>query len=569
MSMLASIIPLVAALSLAALSDQGEGSNLGAAVGDERIDRIFAAYAKADSPGCAVAVVHRGNVLHQRGYGRAHLEWDAPITSSTVFHVASVSKPFTALAVALLAEEGKLSLDDDVRKYVPELPDYGRVVTLKHLLQHTSGLRDVWYLGGLAGWRTDDLVTDRDVLDLAARQKALEFDPGERFAYCNTGYTIAGIVVRRVTGQTLRAFTQARIFEPLGMKNTHFQEDHREVVRNRASAYSIRSGRPRIAVPTYEAVGSTGLMTTLEDLIRWDRNFYSRGVGGKSAIDQMLTPGRLNNSEANRYGVGLDYGLGLVVGRYRGLKTVSHSGTDRGYKAEFLQFPEQQFSVIILGNVDALEPYTMARQVAEIALAGQFPEAPEPRTPPDSRNPRDLPAGPQAHELAAWAGTYWNPRNGASWELSVIEGKLCLGRKALVPLAPNRFAIGGTSIELVFNAAGEGMPRRMTWLDVEPEEFEAIPRLRLRKDQFEEYAGEYRSDELNVVYKLSVSNGELTVRGWRDNYGPLRPMVADGFRLSPPALGAFVVRFTRDQSSKVTGFTLGTSGCTNIRFSRD
>jgi len=563
--MLASVIPLAVALSLPGLVDPSEGPNLG----DGPIDRIFAAYAKPDSAGCAVAVLHRGKVLHQRGYGRAHLEWDAPITPSTVFHVASVSKPFTALALALLAEEGKLSLDDDVRKYVPELPDYGRVVTLRHLLQHTSGLRDVWSLGGLAGWRAGDLVTDRDVLGLAARQKALEFDPGDRFAYCNTGYTIAGVVVRRVSGQTLRAFTRARVFGPLGMTNTHFHDDHTEVVRNRASAYSVRSGRPRVAVPAYEAVGSTGLLTTLEDLIQWDRNFYSRRVGGKSVIDQMLTPGKLNNGEAVRYGTGLNYGLGLVIGRYRGLKTVSHSGTDWGYKAEFLQFPEQQFSVIILGNLDALEPYTMARQVADVGLAGEFPDAPAPDAPRDDVSARALPAGLQAHELAAWEGTYWNPRNGASWELSVIEGKLCLGKRALTPLAANRFAIGGTPIELVFSAAGGETPRRLTWLDVDPEVFEAVSRPRLTKDQLEEYAGEYRSDELNAVYTLSVGNGELTVRGWRDSYGPLRPMVADGFSLRPPALGTFVVRFTRDESKKVTGFTLGASGCTNIRFSRD
>src|SRR5688500_8060918 len=219
----------------------------------DRIDRVFADYDKPGSPGCAVAVLREGRVIHQRGYGRAHLEWDAPITPSTIFPVASVSKPFTALAVGLLREQGKLSLYDDVRKYLTELPDYGAAITLRHLLQHTSGLRDVWYLGGLAGWRPDDLVTDADILGLAVRQKAVNSKPGERHAYNNTGYTLAGLVVRRVSGQSLRDFSDAHVFKPLGMKDTHLHDNHREVVKHRASAYALRSGRFEIAVPTYEA----------------------------------------------------------------------------------------------------------------------------------------------------------------------------------------------------------------------------------------------------------------------------------------------------------------------------
>src|SRR5262249_17983261 len=204
-----------------------------------------------------------------------------------VFHAASVSKPFTALAVALLAEQGRLSLDDDVRKYLPELPDYGRTITLRHLLQHTSGLRDVWYLGGLAGWRPDDLVTDRDILNLVVRQKSVNFKPGDRHVYNGSGYSLAAFVVRRVSGQSLRDFTAAHVFEPLGMTRTHFHDDHREVVKSRASAYALRSGRLEIAVPTFAAVGTTGLFTTVEDLARWDQNFYHRRVGGKSALEQM------------------------------------------------------------------------------------------------------------------------------------------------------------------------------------------------------------------------------------------------------------------------------------------
>jgi CubicO group peptidase (beta-lactamase class C family) len=540
------------------------------ALGDERhgpIDRIFAAYDKPDSPGCAVAVLHRGRVLHQRGYGRAHLEWDAPITPATVFHAASVSKPFTALAVALLAEQGKVSLDDDVRKYLPELPDYGRTITLRHLLQHTSGLRDVWNLGGLAGWRPDDLVTDRDVLGLAVRQQAVNYKPGDRHLYNNTGYTLAGIVVRRVTGQSLRAYTEAHVFRPLGMKNSHFHDDHAEVVKNRASAYAVRAGRPQIAVPMFEAVGSTGLLTTVEDLASWDENFYRRRVGGKSALDQMLRPGKLNNGEAARYGVGLGYGLGLVIGRYRGLKIVGHSGSDRGYQAEFLQFPDQQFSVIILGNVDTLQPSFLARRVADFCPAKEFPERPE-----GGAGRARAKANPVEHSeraLAVWAGTYWNPDTGASWEISVQGGKLRLGTRELTPLAADRFGLGDSPVELVFSPAKAGAPRKLMWLDVEPEVFEAVPKRELTEAQLEGYAGRYRSEELNTAYTLSVRAGALQVRGWRDDLGPLRPTVADGFVLRAPSLGTFLIRFTRNGQKAVAGFTLSTGGGEKVHFVKD
>jgi len=365
------LLVLIAILASVTLARPGFGDERA-----DRIDRIFAAYDKPDSPGCAVAVIHQGKVIHQRGYGRAHLEWDAPITSSTVFHVASLSKQFTALAVALLAEEGKLSLDDDVRKYVPELPNYGTAITLRHMLQHTSGLRDVSGLMGFAGWRPSDLVTNRDALDLAVRQKVLDFKPGERHVYGNTGYILAGIIVQRVSGQPLRAYTEEHIFKPLGMKNTHFHDNHAEVVKNRAWAYSLRSGRPEIAVPTFDLVGSTGLFTTTEDLARWDQNFYDRRIGRKSALEEMLTPGKMNNGEPIRFGHDLSYGLGLVIGRYRGLKIITHSGADRGYRAEFLQFPEQRLTVIVLGNLDSLDPYFRAREVADVCLAKEFPEGP-------------------------------------------------------------------------------------------------------------------------------------------------------------------------------------------------
>jgi CubicO group peptidase (beta-lactamase class C family) len=534
---------------------------------DERIDRIFAAYDRPDSPGCAVVVLHKGQVVHRRGYGRAHLEWDAPITPTTVFPAASLSKQFTALAVCLLAEEGKLSLDDDIRKYIPELPDYGHVITLRHLLQHTSGLHDGTELGLLAGWRPGDLVTDGDYLDLAIRQKELDFKPGDRHVYGNTNYVLAGLIVRRVSGQSLRAVCDARVFKPLGMADTHFHDDHAEVVRHRASAYAVRDNHFRVAVPTLDTVGSTGLFTTADDLVRWDRNFDDRRVGGKSALDRMLAPGRLNTGEPVRYGRGLGYGLGLVVGRYRGLRTVSHSGADRGYQAEYLRFPDQQFSVIVLGNLETLQPYVLARRIADVELAGEFSEGAG-----RGMNRARAPVGPielSAPQLTAWAGTYWSMRSGTSWTFSVKDGKLRIGKRELTPLAADRFAIGDLPIELIFSPSKDGSPRKLTWMDVDDEVFEAVSDLDPATVRPAEYTGTYRSDELNTVFTLGVLDGALVVRGWRDDYGPLRPVVADGFSLRPTGLPPALVRFTRGGRNEVTGFVLSTERCEKVRFIKD
>jgi CubicO group peptidase (beta-lactamase class C family) len=529
----------------------------GAAGRNARLDQVFAAYDKPDAPGCAVVVLHRGEVVHRRGYGLAHLEWGVPITPSTVFHTASLAKQFTALAVCLLVEDGKLSLDDDVHKYLPGLPDWGHVVTLRHLLQHTSGLHDGTELFGYAGWRPGDLVTDRDYLEFALRQRVLDFRPGECHVYGSTGYVLAGLVVRQVSGQSLRTFCDARVFKPLRMKDTHFHDDHAEVVQGRAAAYAVRGGRLRVAVPRFDTVGATGLFTTAADLARWGRNFDEARVG-KAALARMLKPGKLNSGEPVRYGRDLGYGLGLVVGRYRGLRTVSHSGADLGYRAEFLRFPDQRLTVIILGNLESLQPYTLARQVADVCLAGEFPTA--------VAKPPELPAAPSEQELAAWAGTYVSLRTGVSWSFSVQNGKLRIGRRELTPLAPDRFRIGVLPIELVFSPAKDAAPRRLTWRDVDEEVYVAVLDFDRAKLRQTDYVGSYRSDELNTSFLFSVKGGDLVARGWRDEFGPARPVLADAFSLRPPELPPALVRFTRGAAGDVTGFTLSTERCASIRF---
>ncbi len=312
----------------------------------ERVDKVFEKWNRTDSPGCALSVMKDGRIIYKHGYGMADLDHNVTITPSTVFHVASMSKQFTAASILLLAQQGRLSLDDDVRKYIPELPDFGSLITIRHLIYHTSGLRDQWNLLELAGWRYSlDLITDDDVMSVVTTQKELNFKPGEKHVYCNTGYTLMAIIVKRVSGLSFREFTTRNIFEPLGMTDTFFRDDHAVIVKNNAYGYESEKNAPfRLALTNFDTAGATSLHTTVVDLALWDENFYHPRVGGASFTEQMLQRGKLNNGEI------LDYAFGLVVGKYKGLPTVDHAGADAGYRSEMIRFPEQHFSAAVLCN---------------------------------------------------------------------------------------------------------------------------------------------------------------------------------------------------------------------------
>jgi len=339
-----------------------------------KVDQLLALVDRPDSPGAAVAVIQDGKTIYKKGFGSAQLEYGIPITPSTIFHVASVSKQFTAFAVAVLADQGKLSLDDDVRKHIPEVPDFGKTITLRHLIYHTSGLRDQWHLLYLAGWQPDDVMTLEHILTIVRNQKELNFDPGEERAYCNTGYTLLAETVARVTGQSFREWTQANIFEPLKMNNTHFHDDHEHLVPNRAYSYfphAEASSGFRKGVLNFANVGATSLFTTVEDLAKWSNNFDTAHVGGLSVIKTMLESGGLND-DGQEWSTPAAYAFGLFLGEYRGLTNISHSGGDAGFRSMLNRFPEQHFAVVILSNFANFEPFDVSFAVAELYLEAEM-----------------------------------------------------------------------------------------------------------------------------------------------------------------------------------------------------
>jgi len=418
-----------------------------------RVDRIFAQWDRTDSPGCALGVYHDGGIEYSRGYGMANLELGIALSPQSVFDIGSTSKQFTAMSVMLLARDGKLSLDDDIRKYIPELPDYAKTITIRHILTHTSGIRDYLTLWALAGVDDADLTTDQDALDLLSRQRELNFAPGEQWLYSNSGFFLASIIVKRVSGKTLAQFAAERIFAPLGMTHTRFNDDHMAVVLNRATGYAPRETGAgwATAMSNFEQTGDGAVQTSIEDMQRWDENFYTGKVGGAETIAAMQKTATLNDGKKQTYA------LGLMVDSYRGLHTVSHGGAWAGYRAELLRFPEQHFSVACLCNLARTNPSQLARRVAEVYLGDRMTPAADANIVAAGRGTGAATAGswaPTSSELAGYAGTYESPELETTYRLTVDSGKLMLHRRrsepvALTPTATDTFTAEGISYRFV------------------------------------------------------------------------------------------------------------------------
>lgn len=552
---------LVLLLVVGCLTTSGFGQNANDPLA-RKVDELFAAWDKPDSPGAAIAVIKDGAVVYKRGYGSANLEYNIPITATTVFHVASVSKQFTAFAVMLLASQGKLSLDDDIRKLLPEVPDFGKKITIRHLIHHTSGLRDQWTLLGMGGWRLDDVITKEHILKMVRHQKELNFDPGQEHLYSNTGYTLLAVIVERVSGQSFREYTEANIFKPLGMANTHFHDDHERIVKNRAYSYASAgpSGGFKLAALNYANVGATSLFTTAEDLTRWVANFEDKKIGGAAVIDQMQQVGVLNNGRQ------LGYAFGLSIGPYRGLKTVGHAGGDAAYRSFVFWFPEQRFGVVVLSNFGSLNPQTMAMRIADVYLADKLaPEAP--RAAPVER--AAVKVDPAIFD--AYAGRYLAEGLGI---LTISrEGDRLMGQPAreskaeLIPQSETKFYVRQNNSEITFERDEKGKVVRFTMKigsqTLTARRLDSPP---ATAEQLAQFAGDYYSPELGTVYSMVVKDGQLTAQHRRHDDIPMTEMEGDLF-----AGGTWFfqrVQFTRDNEKRVTGFRLTSGRVRNLRFEK-
>jgi CubicO group peptidase (beta-lactamase class C family) len=547
------VLCLAALLPAAVLAQQAPGASPVAA----RVDAVFADYDKPDSPGCALGVYKDGAIVYSRGYGMADLERGVPITPRTVFDIGSTSKQFSAAAIVLLAQDGKLTLDDDVRRWVPKLPDYGTPITIRQMLLHTSGLRDYIGLLTLAGHRTDDVTDAEDALRIIARQKELNFAPGAEHLYSNSGYFLLSTIVERASGKTLQAFARERIFAPLGMTKTHYLGSYDDIVPDRALAYAPRQGGGlRQDISRWLQVGDGAVFTTVEELLRWDNNFYEPTVGGRALLDALQAPGSLNGGKP------LTYALGLGIGTYRGQRTVSHGGSWGGYRAELLRFPDQRFSVATLCNLGTISPTQLARRVADVYLEDVL--APDLATATPVTPASTLPA----EVLSAYAGLYRHPVTRARLTVALLNAQFTVvgdGRHVLLPHAANVFGADGTTTTWTFEAGEPGGPARLTRKQdgLDAEVFEKITLLKPTAAELELYAGRYYSEELDATFTLAVEEGALRLRRRGASPQRLVPIVGDEFMA-----GSVTVRFERAADGAVSGYVMDLGRVRNLRFER-
>lgn len=526
-----------------------------AAVGrHQQVDALFPAWASTETPGCAVGISREGTLDYAQGYGMSNLEYGVPIAPDSVFYIASLSKQFTAFSIGLLAQDGKLSLDEDIRKYLPEMPDYGKTITIAQLMHHTNGLREQGQLLNLAGWRGDDVYTQADALWAITRQRGTNFDPGTEVVYGNSAYTLLATIVQRVSGKSLRVFAAERIFKPLGMRDTHYHDDRSEIVPRRASAYANREGGWRISVPNSDYFGSTGVFSTVGDLLKWEQNLIDARVGGRDLISSMQNSGRLND------GTEIHYGGGLRLAGYRGLRAMGHDGIDGGYRTEAILFPDQRFAVVALCNGSTIAPGELVRKVADIYLSDSMTAA--------ALKPAvEMPEG----EQAALAGIYWSQLTDEVVRMEWKDGALRqVGMPAtFVPIGGGAFRPGEQAQEWRFVqtavASSAGAQAELRIKDFWPTErvFKRLDAPRPSAAALAAFSGQYSSDEADMTYTVRIVDGVLKLSWARQYDVALEAIGGDRF------VGTRgTVTFTRNASAEVDGLTISNRRLRRFRAER-
>ncbi len=524
-----------------------------------KIDAVFKDFGPT-TPGCALGLYDRGKVIYSKGYGMADLTWGIPITASTVFDIGSTSKQFAAASIILLANEGKLQLSDDVRKYIPELPTYGSTITIDHMLRHTSGLRDYNGLLYLGGHNFEDFTDDDDALKVIVAQRNLNFAPGSKWDYSNTGFFLLSVIVKRVTGKTLAEFAKERIFTPLGMPVTNFRVDHTALLPKRATAYEpAGKGGFSIDMSDWDQAGDGAVNTTVLELAKWDANFYDPKVGGKALIEKLQQLGTLNNRDS------LEYARGLFVDKYRGLRRVHHGGAWAGYRAMLMRFPEQGLGIGLTCNRGDADTQGRSERVADVVLAGAFKEPAVAKGAPKASDSGADKRPAAAVDAAAFAGTYFAEDVQSVLSIANADGKAILslfgGKIPLESAGDDRLTAMGGMVQLDF-AKGHATVK-MVIRGGPGTDYRRVDKITPTASDLAEIAGSYHSPELGTTWTIRVDGAKAFVAGRAVGDSELEAIVKDGFQ----ARSGFIA-FTRNASGKIDGFNVSASRMQRIRFDR-
>lgn len=528
-----------------------------------KINEIFSEWNKPGIPGVSVSVVKGGKVIFSKGYGLSSLEYGIPAGPSTVYQVASVSKQVTALAVLLLENQGKLSLNDNLADYFPDFPDYAKGITLKNLMYHTSGLRDYWEVLEAAGWRYDDVITREQVLDMVCRQKGLTSRPGYEEIYTNTGYLLLAEIVSKVSGMPFAEFVHEYVFKPLNMNHSMILDDNGSIVKNAACSYHLTGGEYKKSLINNDITGSTNLYTTVEDMTLWSQNFANPVVGTPAVIRKMLTRGTLDNGDSTNYAAGLD------TGPYRGLMLIGHRGAEAGYRSFYGIFPSQNVAIIVFSNNAETDATSLGLKIADLILKDKFP--------PELAN--ELSGSPKTVKtageysgnksvLALCAGKY-ELRPGYIISISCDEDGLYaeaheVPKTRLVRVSETEFTLPMMKAKLSFPGLAEGAVNKMN-LELNGQQMSAV---RLRDFEpstvdINEFTGTFYSFELRTAFTIVLKENQLTVQRQRMTDLSLKATAPDQFSVDKRR-----VEFVRGDKGNITGFMYSSGRIRNIWFEK-
>jgi CubicO group peptidase (beta-lactamase class C family) len=500
----------------------------------------------APGPGCSAAVSLNGETVFEKAFGLAEIEHNVPNSPQTIFESGSVAKQFTASALVLLQQEGKLSLDDPVRKYIPELPDYGVPLTIRHLLNHTSGIRDWGTVMSLTGaGRGDRVITQDLAFDVITHQKALDFKPGAEYSYSNSGYNLAAIIVERVSKQKFSDFLIERLFKPLGMNNSSIRDDYRRIVPGRAQAYSRQGNGPwRLDMPFMNVYGNGGMLTTVGDWLKWNAMLDSRSLGA-ALVEALETRGVLNDGRK------IIYALGLEVDRYKGLRDVSHGGATAGYQTFLARYPDNKVSVAVLCNGTSPSAGGIAANITD-EIFGPYPEA-----------PKTEPVTVSEEELKKFAGLWRNEKTHAPARFVVDNGVLRWNGSRLATMGKSEFGLGDNRLRFMIDS--DGKPKSAEAVDANGEVTRFVPEQAWTPNAQElaSIAGDWFSEEAGATFTIAIKENKAFIKQRPALNFELQPLYKDHFSVQ-----GYVVWFTRDRSGKIDRMHVGTSRMRDMWFAR-
>ncbi|MFB9842527.1 serine hydrolase domain-containing protein [Mucilaginibacter ginsenosidivorans] len=527
----------------------------------KKIDSLFKYWDNNKSAGFTIGIVRNDSLIYAKGYGMANLEYNIPNTPETIFHMASVSKQFTAYAIVLLARQGKLNMDDDIRKYLTWFPDLKQKITIRNLLNHTSGIRDQWQLLAIAGTRLDDVITEDQIIKILSKQQALNFKPGDEWSYSNSGFTMLGEIVRSVTGKTLRQFTDSAIFKPLGMNHTHFHDDYTEIEPNRAYSYDKEKGHFINDVLSYSNAGATSLFTNIPDMSRWIMNFYDHKVGDQQDIETLTTKAVLNSGKVQ------DYAMGIGVDTYRGQKRYSHNGADAGFRTSVSVFPDLKMGFIVFSNVGDADPSGKSNQLANLFIADPSPKKKEVPKKYTDFNQAVL---TDTVGIKKFTGDYLSA-DGAHFAYRLSHGKLYWitpygASNLLIKAAKDTFEMfTRPEVKFLFGMDDKKIKVDQYWPDNH--------RLLVKYDTtsksdkiLQTYTGTYYSPELDCNYRIVLKYHKLVLTNAKYNDSPLK--LYGDIHLTSNFWWMDNLDILRDGKNKITGFEVNSGRVQHVLFKK-